>query len=141
MVDVGKGEILDLYEHGFAQVPGQARRGLGTEIAAADAQSQAQKSHNDHLSAGGQDKAHVSCLDPVVNDLSHQDGDDHLADDLADHTDGRQYGGQLEFFDLPRNCFNHVSSSSVSSLMLSYILSRSLFTVSVSSLESPSVSL
>ena len=141
MVDVGKGEILDLYKHGFTQVPGQACGCPGSEISAADAESKAQKGHNDHLAAGGQDKSHVPCLDPVVNDLSHQDGDDHLADDLADHTDGSQYGGQFEFFDLPRNCFNHGCSSSVSSLMLSYIRSRSLFKVSVSSWVSPPVSL
>ena len=113
-VDVGKAEGLDVFEHRTAQVAGVAGGGTGTQHTAHNAEEQTHSGCHDHPAANAVDDGQVAGGDAVVNDGGHQLRQDHLHDDLADHTNRRQDRNQTDAFCFFGKCVQQIS------LLLSY---------------------
>ena len=96
LVNVGKGELLDIPIHLPPQIPREARRGLGAETAGQSAADQRQNSHSHHGEAVGGNMVHAAGLDPLVQQLAGHQGDQHVKRHFADDEDGRQDGGWPE---------------------------------------------
>ena len=100
MINIGKREGLYIVVHGLAEISCQTGTCTRGKKAAQYAGCQSQQSHHDHHGARANDIVHVSRHNSAVHDPSHQDRDDHLADDFTDHTDRREQRYQAEFPDL-----------------------------------------
>ena len=112
-VDVGKAEILHLMVHIVAQVLGKAGAGLGREGGGQNAEGQRRQGAQ-HQNAGlGGDHLHVLQLDAVVIQVGHDQGDEHLHGDLADHAQRAEQRRPLIFPDAPGKSSYHVSDSSL----------------------------
>ena len=108
-IDVGKAEGLDIFKHAAAQIAGKTGGGMGAKHGTQNAKQQTKQRCNDHLGTNDVDDLHIAGGDAIVNDGSHQFGDDHLHDNLADHKDRRQDRDQAESLCLTSECFQQVS--------------------------------
>ena len=99
--------------HIVAQVFGKAGAGLGREGGGQDAEGQGCQGAQ-HQNAGlGGDHLHVLQLDAVVIQVGHDQRDEHLHGDLADHAQRAEQRRPLIFPDAPGESSYHVSDSSL----------------------------
>ena len=91
LVDVGERIGLHPIEHVVPQILGEAGGGVGSEVSGECAEQQGCDTANQQNAADVQDRIHTAVsVNAIVDELCHQDGDDHFHDDLQHHEQRRQ---------------------------------------------------
>ena len=133
MVNIGKGESLDIIMHGLTQISGKSGSCARGKKAAHHAGCKAKQGYHDHQSARAHYKTDISRHYSAIHNLSHQNGNDHLTDNFSDHTDRSENRDQTKFLYLCQDCFDHIKHHFPGVLLYSAIeilickVSRSLF--------------
>ena len=141
MVDVGKGEVLDMIEHVFTQVFGETGRSAGGGQARQGAEAQGGGGADNQHQAHADGVAHVAGGDAVVDELCHQKGDQNLQDDLAGDEDRGQDGVLFILPDASHEFFDQgfIPPSSVVGVRLWIMRANRLWSCSTSSGEKPEI--
>ena len=82
LVDIGKGEVLHVIEHIFAQVCRKSRRRLGGVLARQIAEQKGKRGRDDEERARDEYDADVAGVDTLVDNVSHEKGNEDINDDL-----------------------------------------------------------
>ena len=72
--------------HSLSEVLRESCRRFRPEHAAENTEEQSHKGHDEHDQACPYDIVHIRSADSEIDDPSHKDRNDHLTDDLSDHT-------------------------------------------------------
>ena len=97
----------------MAQIFGEAGTGLGGEDGRGHTEAQGGDGKEHQLDGLGDDHLHVLRYNAVVIQIGHDQGDQHLHGDLANHAQGAEQGGPFVLPDTPGKTFDHWLGSSL----------------------------